>query len=328
MRSEDDQARGFWEEHHHLAEDADFWMAHPLCRDAINRRVSGLPYVWALDAFAAYVRRRFALGLSLGCGLGTLERAVRRLDLCEAIEGVDGSQASLDEAREKAREEGLSGITYWRANLNSLALPRRHYDAIFFHQSLHHVRSVEKLLDRVARALRPDGWLYLDEWTGPARTEWTPAALTRARAIFAGLPAEWRKTPTLQPPVQTYDPSECVRSSAILPGVRRLFDVIEERPYGGHLVSVILPQLERDRIPAARLDGLVREWLAEEDEDIARDPARSWYTVLAAKPRRGWRAPSARAANLAVRARLAARYRVPAALRTLTGRHRPAGRDA
>ncbi len=311
--NEDERARGFWDEHHHVAEDPDFWMAHPLGRAAINRRISGDPHVWPLDAFGASAGRRFGLGLSLGCGLGTLERAVRRMDLCANVEGIDGSQASLDEARAKAREAGLTGITYRRANLNSLPLPRKRYDAVFFHQSLHHVRCVEKLLGRVVRALRPDGVLFLDEWTGPSRTEWTPDALARARSLFAALPAAWRKTQVLQPPVQAYDPSECIRSSAILPGVRRLFDIAVERPYGGHLVSVLLPQLERDRIPAADLEGLMRDWLAEEDADLARDPSRSWYTALTARPRPAWRALPARLANAAVRLRLAATYRIPTA---------------
>jgi len=328
MHEDDERARGFWEEHHHVAEDPDFWMAHPLGRAAINRRVSGDPNVWPLDAFGAYVRRRFPLGLSLGCGLGNLERAVRRMDLCAAIEGVDASEASLAEAREKASEEGLGGITYRRANLNSMALPRRRYDAVFFHQSLHHVRSVEKLLGRVARALRPDGVLFLDEWTGPSRTEWTPDALARPRSLYVALPADWRKTPALQPPVQIYDPSECVRSSAILPAVRRLFDVAEERPYGGHLVSVLLPQLERDRIPPADLERLIRDWLAEEDADLASEPSRSWYTVLVARPRRGWRASRGRLATAAFRMRQAASYRVPTVLRILAGRHQPGARDA
>ena len=320
--NEDERARGFWEEHHHVAEDPDFWMAHPLGRAAINRRVSGDPHVWPLDAFGAFAGRRFPLGLSLGCGLGTLERAVRRMGLCGAVEGIDASQASLDEARAKAREEGLSGITYRQGNLNSLVLPRKRFDVIFFHQSLHHVRSVEKLLGRVAHALRPDGVLFLDEWTGPSRTEWTPGALARARLLFAALPAAWRKTQVLQPPVQVYDPSECIRSSAILSGVRRLFDVAMERPYGGHLVSVLLPQLERDRIPAADLEGLVRDWLAEEDDDLAREPSRSWYTALVARPRPGWHAVPGSLANTAVRLRLAATYRIPTALRFLAGRHR------
>lgn len=323
----EEEARQFWDEHHHIAEDVDFWAAHPLCRSAINRRVYDDPNVWPLDAFRMYIRRRFGVGLSLGCGLGSLERAVRRMDLCDSIEGIDASEASLEKARERAREEGVTGITYRRANLNRLRLPRRRYDVIFFHQSLHHVRAVEKLLARVARALKPDGVLFLDEWTGPSRTEWTDAALARVRSVYAALPPEWRRWPTLQPPVERFDPSECIRSSAILPTVHRLFDVAAERPYGGQLVSIILPQLAREHIPPPRLDALIREWLAREDEDIARDPSTSCHTTLVARPRRGWSAAAAHTANFATRLRLAARYRIPTALRILTGRHRFRPRD-
>ena len=313
MASDDEAAHAFWDEHHHVAEDPDYWMAHPLCREAINRRVSGDPHVWPLDAFAGFAGRRLGRTLSLGCGLGSLERAARRINLCETIEGVDGSPASLAQARDRARDEGLDGITYTRANLNELSLPRGTYDAVFFHQSLHHVRSVEKLLARVARALAPEGLLYLDEWTGPSRTDWTWPRLTRARALYAELPREWRLWPELRFPIEEDDPSECVRSSAILPTVRRLFHVTAFRPYGGHLVAVLMSQLDRPRIPPAELDARIRQWLAEEDEDLVRAPEQSYYAVLAARPRRGIGAAWAEAANYGVRLGLAARYRIPAA---------------
>jgi SAM-dependent methyltransferase len=305
----------FWDRHHHISEDHDFWMAHPACREAINRRVSGKADVYPLDhLYAVAGAPRFGRVLSLGCGTGRLERAMARLGIAADIEAIDGSAVSIDIARTKAREEGFPAIAYRVADFNRVRLPRRAYDAVVFHQSLHHVTSVEKLLARVLASLKAGGLLFLDEWTGPSRFEWNEARLARARVLFAAVPERWRKWPELRAPIEADDPSEAVRSSSILPAVHRLFSIRVERPYGGHLVSVLLTQLERALIPPRELDQMVSDWLKMEDEDLERDPASSYYTAILAAPRSGPGRLAGRLASLAVRTRLAFRYRVRPAL--------------
>jgi predicted SAM-dependent methyltransferase len=281
------KAEEFWDGHHHILEDPGFWMAHPLCRAAINRRVSGDPNVWPLTALGAFAGCPLRRALSLGCGTGSLERTAMRLKMFGEIDAMDSSEASLHIARERASEEGLEGIRYSRGDLNDLRLPRRAYDVVLFHQSLHHVVAIEQLLARVGLAIAPDGLLALDEWTGPSRDEWDDRQLARVRRMFQELPPEWRRWPQLRDPIEHHDPSEAVRSSAILPAVRSLFHVIVERPYGGHIVPILLSQAALDKIPKELLDSLVSRWLAIEDEDLARDPALSFHTALVARPRIG-----------------------------------------
>jgi SAM-dependent methyltransferase len=311
----DDLARSFWEENHRITEDSTYWMADPRCRQAINRRISGDPRLWPLEAFRLYVGRRFRRALSLGCGLGNVERVVRQMDLAEEIEGVDASEASLEIARSSAKDAGLTGITYRAGNLNTLTLSRNRYDLVLFHASLHHVRSVEKLLARVDRALTPDGILFLEEWVGPARTEWTVGRLARLRSLYAELPESWRAHPVLEAPVALHDPSEAVRSSAIVPSVQRLFDVLEERPYGGHLVAVILYQLDHDRVPAPDRDALVERLLALEDADLAADPSCTFHSVIVARRKRGLARAAGHVRTFLVRVGLAIGYRALAAAR-------------
>jgi SAM-dependent methyltransferase len=305
----------FWDRHHHISEDGDFWMAHPSCREAINRRVSGDRGAYPLDhLYFSAGEPRFRKALSLGCGTGRLERAMARLGIAADIDAIDGSSVSIKIARAKALEEGLTTIHYEVADLNRVRLPRRAYDAVVFHQSLHHVTSVEKLLERVLSSLKPDGLLFLDEWTGPSRFEWNERKLSQATSLFAAVPAAWRKWADLRAPIEADDPSEAVRSSAILPAVHRLFSVRLERPYGGHVVAVLLPQLERPQIPPRELDELISKWLAIEDGDLERAPGASYYTAILAVPRRGLGRLLGRLASLGVRARLAFRYRVLPAL--------------
>lgn len=302
-------AARFWDDHHSIAEDPRFWMAHPLCRATINRRVTGNPNEWPLEWFARVYGPR-KVGLSLGCGIGNLERSARRIGFCESIMGVDVSPRSLEVARERAREEETQGLTYVEADLNQLKLPRGVYDVVFIHQSLHHVGSLEKLLGRVARSLKPEGVLFLDEWTGPAMTEWSPTLMARPAALFAEIPRAWRQWPEFQPPVNGDDPSEGIRSSDILPTLNLYFDSIEVRPYGGHLAALLTAELDRNVNPGPDLDGFIAKWLAMEEEDLA---ARSYHHVVVAKPRRGGDAARGRVIGFGGRIGLALRYRVPGA---------------
>ncbi|HEY2797125.1 MAG TPA: class I SAM-dependent methyltransferase [Thermoanaerobaculia bacterium] len=253
---------------------------------------------------------RFGRALSLGCGKGHLERAMVRLGIASEVDAIDGSAVSIELARAKADEEGFTTVHYRQADLNQLDLPRNTYDAVVFHQSLHHVSSVEKLLERVRRSLKPNGLLFLDEWTGPSRFEWSAKKLARASGLFESVPAAWKKWPECRPPIEAADPSEAVRSSAILPAVHRLFSTVLERPYGGHVVALLLPQLARERAPAAELDAIISRWLEAEDQDLERNRDAGFYTALVASPRRGLRLIAGRTANLGVRVLLAFRYRV------------------
>jgi SAM-dependent methyltransferase len=304
-------ASQFWDQHHHISEDPAFWMAHPLCRRAINRRVSGDENVYPLDyLYLRAGRPRLGRVLSLGCGTGRLERAIAGLGIASAIDGVDSSVGSISIAKAKAAAKGLTIIHYQVCDLNSLRLPVATYDTAIFHQSLHHVGAVEKLLDRVRASLASDGRLFLDEWTGPARAEWTAHELAAADALYSVLPEAWRKWPRLRAPIELSDPSEAIRSSAILPAIRRLFVAVEERPYGGELVSLLLPQLERSQIPAEELDELISSWLSVEDSDLEHHAQLSYHTAILAVPRRGVSLLIGRAVGLAIRVGLAVRYRV------------------
>jgi SAM-dependent methyltransferase len=169
---------------------------------------------------------------------GRLERAMARLGIAADIDAIDGSAVSIDIAHARAREEGLPGIRYRVADFNHVRLPRATYDVVVFHQSLHHVTSVEKLLERVLASLSPDGLLFLDEWTGPSRFEWNAERLARARSLRGrpgGLEMAGLRASADVPPRPSI--------SAILPSVHRLFSPPGRAAYGGHLVSVLLPQL-------------------------------------------------------------------------------------
>ncbi len=255
------------------------WLEHPLIREAINRRVSGSSGGWPLDWFECILNgRRFARALSIGCGTGALERDLVRRGICGRVEAFDGSIQSLLLAVDASRKNGMdSSIRYFAADFNRIELPTARYEAVFFHQSLHHVERLEHLLGQVAAALVPGGMVYLDEFIGPSRFAWTEHSISSHRTFFDSLPRVARNCVELPLPIQKHDPSEAVRSDEIVKQLERGFEIQFRRDYGGNLLSVLYPFL------VGPVDAeLVRSMLAAEEEEMGRGV--SYHSVIVAQP--------------------------------------------
>lgn len=277
-------ARDFWDAGAPGEPEDRYWGAQPLVRRAINRRVTGDPNRWPMEWFAdRYVPAALPLGLSVGCGTGLLERDVFLKGICERVEGVDFSPEAITEARRDAEEAGLGRrLAYRVEDINAIRLPRAAYDIVFFHGSLHHIRNVERVLEEVHDALKPGGLLFLDEYMGPSRSEWREADWGFARSAFDALPEELKNRPELAIPLPMDDPSESVRSSAILPAVRRLFGVLEDRPYGGNILWFVFPCLDMARLREDRTGALSR-LIALEDHLLDKHWVESYFRVIVAR---------------------------------------------
>ena len=96
--------------------------------------------------------------LDLGCGPGTAAR--RLMDLGLFVEAWDASEAMVERALEK-------GVAARVARFEELKAEAA-YDGIWAAFSLLHAprAALPGLLDRVAQALRPGGWLHLGMKTG------------------------------------------------------------------------------------------------------------------------------------------------------------------
>jgi SAM-dependent methyltransferase len=283
-RADQAAAREFWGAGAPGEPEDRYWGAQPLVRRAINRRVTGDPNRWPMEWFAEkYVPAALPLGLSVGCGTGLLERDVFLKGICERVEGVDFSPEAIVEARREAEEGGLGRrLSYRVEDINAIRLSRASYDIVFFHGSLHHIRNVERVLEEVHAALKPGGLLFLDEYMGPSRSEWREAEWGFARSAFDALPEELKNRPELAIPLPMDDPSESVRSSAILPAVRRLFGILEDRPYGGNILWFVFPCLDIARLREDRTDALSR-LIALEDHLLDRRWVESYFRVIVAR---------------------------------------------
>jgi SAM-dependent methyltransferase len=258
---------------------------------AINRRVTGDPFVPPLHALADLLRRNGGAGraLSVGCGGGALERFLAGTGAVGAFDGIDISAVSLEHATAAAEAEGLSDRLRYR-QADALTWLRQAkdgaYGLIVFHQSLHHIAELEPVLEECARVLRggAPGWLYLDEFIGPAAGRWTDADLQPAREIYAELPASLRAAGRLEAPIDPDDPSEMICADQIEPLVRVLFDVMHYRPYFGNVLFPLLAGLRAVDLDSPEARTVVEKGLACEEELIAGGGTRPLFAVFLAKP--------------------------------------------
>jgi SAM-dependent methyltransferase len=276
-------ARSFWDkEVRHPTHSS--WMAHPVVREYINELISGNKGGWPFDWFqATYPNRRFSHGLSIGCGTGALERDVLRRGICDTLDAFDGSTVSLEIARSEAEAAGLADRIHYRTDdFNKTALPRSRYDIVFFHQSLHHVSRLERLLRQVLSALKPGGLVYLDEYVGPSRTYWNERRVACYRAIYQLLPPVIRFFPEFALPIQYDDLSEAIRSGEILSRLRIGYHIRQHRGYGGNVIAMMFPDIAVELLT----DDLVEALIAS-DRSMIRSGAPSFHAIIVAEPKRG-----------------------------------------
>ena len=211
-----------------------------------------------------YVRDQYFPGgkagdtLSLGCGEGRFDRILKNCGFCfNSFTGVDLSTKSIALAKEEANKISLSPKTlYITADLNEYRPQSGSFDFIYFFQSLHHIEALDELLRACAQALRPGGLLMVNDFVGPSRFQWTKTQVEMANDLLQVLPEKLRhdlcspffrlKTQVNRRTVAEMiagDPSEAVRSGEIEPLLRKWFEIIEEKPWGGTLNNLVFENI-------------------------------------------------------------------------------------
>lgn len=281
-----------------------FWLAIPEVNARYQRLAAG-----GRDAgtWACYLARTFlgerassTAAASLGCGAGVLERELHALRAFRTCDAFDIAPAAIETARLEASRAHIDGIHYEVRDLQRVGLPQRRYDAVWCNATLHHIESLEFVLDEVRRVLEPDGWLFVNDYVGPDRFAFTARQQECMLHLHSLLPARLRRScmpgdrgrirESVDFPdpraVAREDPSEAIRSSAILPAIAERFDIVVQRNCGGTLLHWLLAGIAGNFRPgdadAMRyLDMLFAvEATLIDQGDLASD-----FVVLAARPK-------------------------------------------
>lgn len=263
-----------------------YWTAHPLVRVHVNTLITEVPWLWPFTAFkAGWAYKPLDRGVSIGCGAGALERHIRQLRVCDHVDAFDVSKASIREAKRLAREEKIDNVRYRVADCDRIRLPRNRYDIAFFHGSLHHIADPHRMLSEVRGSLESHGLLYLDDYVGPSRDEWTDDHLVHARAVWEELPESLRLQP-VNAPLDWHDPSEMIASSSIRPAILENFEILQEKPYWGNLLFPVFCAVKGNEMLAQENHDLVQSLIDREmelvREGVFREPL---FTVIVARRR-------------------------------------------
>ena len=273
------------------------WWAVPAVLERWNRLMTGDPAL----PFPEYVADRYLLplgprrGLSLGCGTGGNEVIWARTGAFARLEGVDVSPKRIEAATAAAARAGLDAVLGFRtADVNRMVDDGERFDVLFGLQSLHHFDRLAETFGRLAVLLEPGGLLVVDEFVGPTRFQWTDGQLEAADMLLSSLPPERRrladgriKDRVVRPSRLSMvldDPSEAVDASSLLPSLRSTFEVIEERPYGGTVLHIVLSGIAhnfRDQTPQTQ--ELLERCFEAEDKvlpELGHD-----FIALIARPR-------------------------------------------
>lgn len=230
------------------------WWQSPVVVGEIQRRITGEAGKRVEEyfrdrhcprSFPRGSRRPFRRALSLGAGGGQLERSMLELGVCREILGIDISEARVESAN-SVIPQALRGRLAFRCHNLETWRPDGRFDLVIARDVLHHITRLEALCGALEELLQPGSILYVDEYVGPVRFQWTDKQLEVIARLLDRLspslvadlvePALGSRRrahrPTLEDMIAS-DPSESVRSDEIADILRAHFELVERRPYGG-----------------------------------------------------------------------------------------------
>jgi SAM-dependent methyltransferase len=249
-----------------------FWQS-PVARAAINRRITGDPELGPETHFA----RRHGpaivapLALSLRASDAKLELALVEAGSCERLIGLDDDQGRVDFASGRIPEPLREQIRFQIGTLEDFQAPEP-LGAVVCRSFLHRRADLEDTIDRLAKLLAPGGLVFVEDFVGPARFQWTDAQLDAINRLLGRLPDELlgdlaatdgrRKRSVERPDPDAWiasNPNDAVRSDEILPLLDARFERVEVCPYGGAVFHQLFSRIMGNFAGRPELVGVLME---------------------------------------------------------------------
>jgi SAM-dependent methyltransferase len=223
-----------------------FWQSQ-VARAAINRRITGDPNLSPEVYFAAAHGSAVpaALALSLRAGDARLEVALVQRGACERVTGLDTDERRVDSANRNVPQALRAQIDFRQKSLAEWEPPEP-VGAVLARSVLHRQADLEGTLDRVRGMLVPGGLVFVDDFVGPARFQWSDDQLEAINRLLACLPDELltdlaaddgrRKRAVRRPTPEEFaasNPHDAVRSDEILGCLDERFERVEVHLHGG-----------------------------------------------------------------------------------------------
>lgn len=226
----------------------DYWSVHPIIEAYIGSTITpfeGAMQTWFTKTFLQ--GKACERALSVCCGMGMGDRQAISAGLCKYLEGFDISTGSINYAKNEAQKAGMAAqMHYWVADANTIELEEERYDVALAFGALHHVENLEHMSQQLRRAVKPDGYILVNEYVGPKRLQWTDEQLTIINRVMEIMPPQWRRSARVERPNEAHmiagDPSEAVRADEVVSVLSQYFEVVDHADYGGGLLMPLWSQ--------------------------------------------------------------------------------------
>jgi SAM-dependent methyltransferase len=261
------------------------WTASPVVRRYLHILATGDANCdWLTYVEWRHLAPKLDRALVLGCGsAGWLEQALAGRDRFRSVVACDFAKDSVERARARAEELGVTAIDYRVLDLehDDLGGP---YDAIFANDVLHHIADLEGLYVKIQGALKPAGKFLFNEYVGPNRFQYSDDRIDLVNRYFRLLPDRlrldhvtgqvlWRRERLDRETVEREDPTEAVRSEEVLPLARHFFRTDKEYPYGGGLLNPLLFGVVVNFRTGQESDNRLLEILCDAEDRLTRSGA-------------------------------------------------------
>ena len=265
------------------------WWSSQACLAYYNEAVCGKPLTEPSEGCRRRLKdvlrgRVLARGLSVGCGTGSKEMAllteglVERFDLWEIASNI----AEAGTADAKAR--GVADRVTYHVGDAFDTTPAGAYDLVYWDHSLHHMSDVDAALSWSVAALKPGGFILINDYIGPNRLQFTRPEVDRANAFRQrhGVPGRTAYATTFTRLRQwRRDPSEAPQSERIVEAVARRLPGSRLEPIGGTFLNMLGGQV----VPLSRgADNEIVLAMIAEDGQLREEGSFHFAFVLWQKP--------------------------------------------
>lgn len=193
--------------------------------------------------------------LSIGCGTGQREMEFAKHACFENISAFDIAPKTIAEAQQTALQKGLTNCQFYVGDVYQDLWPNEGYDVVLFHSSLHHFKHIDAILEKVKSTLKPNGLLIINEYVGASRFQFTAERKRQVNDVYKTLVPLSYKTRKNSKAIKhnvyfpgllrmiLSDPSEAIESAKILPLLNQHFTLLEQKNYGGNLLTFLLKDI-------------------------------------------------------------------------------------
>lgn len=186
--------------------------------------------------------------IELAGGRGDFALALLDSGIAKDVHMVDISAKAVTIAMQKAEQKYKNRFSAEVQDVNKIVIEKE-YDLAVFSQSLHHISELEHVLTEVKSSLKPSGVLYVSDYIGPTRMQWTDLQLKIMNQVLDEIPSSLKielnrdgsvsekvKEKIKRIPIEEFlrvDPSEAVRSGEIFDVLHEVFRNTQFFPLGG-----------------------------------------------------------------------------------------------